>query len=583
MSPEEAPLTPAADLRRKAEARALERVALAARHLEALLPEDTRHMLHELRVHQIELELQNEELRRTSLELDSLRALYFDLYDIAPVGYCTLDAQGNILKANLTAATLLGVSRATLQDAPLSRFIAAEDQDFWYLHRRRLADSDGPVAFDLHLVRQPDAKFWAHFEGTAGPGPDGVRGIRLVLSDISERRSLETASAELALKLEQAQRLESVGRLAGGVAHDSNDMLGVIIGHTELALLQPALPAALRIDLEQIREAAQRSARMSRQLLAFASQQVVSPEALDLARVIQQDTRVLQRVLGDDVKVLVHSESPLWVVWMDPAQIDQILTNLCLNSREALAPGGTIRIDLANRVFTAKDCLGLADAAPGEYVALSITDDGRGMDAHTLAHLFEPFFTTKSNWAGTGLGLASVYGSVRQNGGFIHVTSEPGKGSKFVVHLPRFLGDAASMLPQPLAESLSRSSGQETILVVEDDPALLRLTERVLLRAGYTVLTAGTPSDAIRTITDHPSTIDLLLSDMVMPEMNGRDLATQLLAIRPGLRCLFMSGFAPDVLEDNLAPARDFRFLQKPVSIADLTLGVRHALDAPPH
>ena len=561
----------------------MERGALAARHLEALLPEDTRHMLHELRVHQIELELQNEELRRTSVELDALRALYFDFYDIAPVGYCTLDTQGKILQANLTAATLLGVARSALQDAPLTRFICADHQDSWYLHRRRLADSDGAVAFDLQLVRQPDTTFWAHFEGAAVPGPGGVRGIRLVLSDISERRALETASADLALKLEQAQRLESIGRLAGGVAHDSNNMLGVIIGHAELALLQPDLPAALRLDLEQIREAAQRSARLARQLLAFASQQAVSPEALDLGELIQKGLRALQRVLGNDVKLGVQREAQLWLVWMDPAQVDQILTNLCLNSRDAMASGGTIRIELANRVLTAMDCVGLADAAPGEYVSFTITDDGRGMDAHTLAHLFEPFFTTKPDWLGTGLGLASVYGSVRQNGGFIRVTSEPGKGATFAVHLPRFHGEVAVVLAQPLAQSLSNSSGHETILVVEDDPALLRLTERLLLQAGYTVLAAATPGEAIRVITEHPTAIDLLLSDVVMPEMNGRDLAAQLLAIRPGLRCLFMSGYAPDVLADDLAPANDFRFLQKPVSIADLTLGVRQALDAPAH
>ena len=237
MSSDGIPLDPTAELRRQAEARAFDRAGLAARHLDALLPEETRHMLHELRVHQIELELQNEELRRTSVELDVLRARYFDLYDLAPVGYCAIDDQGRIQQANLTAATLLGVSRSAMQSAFFSRFIHPPDQDVWYLHRKRLIDSGEAVSFDLRLLRQSGERFWAHLEGTVGVEADGSRVIRLVLSDISERRALEESSAELAFKLEQAQRLEAVGRLAGGVAHDSNNMLGVIIGHAELAFL----------------------------------------------------------------------------------------------------------------------------------------------------------------------------------------------------------------------------------------------------------------------------------------------------------------------------------------------------------
>lgn len=571
----------AAELRRRAEARELERAGMAKRHLEALLPEETRHMLHELRVHQIELELQNEELRRTSIELDALRAQYFDLYDLAPVGYATLDQQGDILQANLTAATLLGVSRTTLQGAPFSRFIHPADQDAWYLHHRRLSGGDARVALDLQLLRQPGATFWAHLEGVSEVGPDGAHSLRLVLSDISERRGLEAAAAELAHRLEQAQRLESVGRLAGGVAHDSNNMLGVIIGHAELALLQPGVSAGLRADIEQIREAAERSGRIVRQLLAFASQEIVRPRAMDLEFEIRKGIRALQRVVGDGAELSLQSEPSLWPVWIDPAQLDQILTNLCVNARDAMVAGGTIRIGLVNRRFTAEDCVGIADAKPGDYVVLRVEDDGHGMDAHTLAHLFEPFFSTKPNWAGTGLGLASVYGSVRQNRGFIRVRSEPGRGAEFAVHLPRHNRDTAQMASSAMAGPLIVSPGHETILVVEDDPALLRLTERVLAHAGYTVLTAGTPSAAIRMIQDHPGTIHLLLTDVVMPEMNGRELAAKSVAVRPGLRCLVMSGFSPEALSGGTAQDEVHPFLQKPISIAELTLGVRRALDAP--
>jgi PAS domain S-box-containing protein len=397
-----------------------------------------------------------------------------------------------------------------------------------------------------------------------------VVGVAGIIRDITERKVLEA-------QLQQAQKMESVGRLAGGVAHDFNNMLGAILGYVELALEQVDPSQPLHADLEEIRTAATRSADLTRQLLAFARKQTVAPRVLDLNETITGTLKMLGRLIGEDIRLAWKPGADVWPVRVDPSQIDQILANLCVNARDAIADVGTITIETGNSTFDAVTCAVHAGLVPGEYVRLAVSDDGCGMNRDTLAHIFEPFFTTKDVGKGTGLGLATVYGAVKQNHGFIQADSEPGQGTTFTIYLPRHVGKPGQAQTDVAAGPARR--GHETILLVEDEPAILRLTTVMLERQGYTVLAASTPGEAIRLAREYAGEIRLLMTDVVMPEMNGRDLARNLLSVYPRLPRLFMSGYADDVISHHGVLDDGVFFIQKPFSIADLVAKVREALD----
>lgn len=567
----------AASLREKAEALARERVARTPEDSMALSPAEIRKTLHELRVHQIELEMQNEELRAAQVELDAGRARYFDLYDLAPVGYCTLSEQGLILEANLTAATLLGAARGTLLKQPIYRFILKDDQDIYYLHRKKLFESGEPQEFELRLVKLDGALFWAYLTGTAAQAKDGASVCRIVISDITKRKRTEEEKNVLQAQLTEAQKMESVGRLAGGVAHDFNNMLGTILGYTELALDRVGPDEPLHADLEEIRKATQRSADLTRQLLAFARQQTIAPKVLNLNNTVEDILRMLRRLIGEDIALDWKPGQGLWPVKIDPTQIDQMLANLCVNARDAIAGTGKITVETRNSVMDEEYCAQLDGFTPGEYVTLSVSDDGCGMDSKTLLLIFDPFFTTKEMGRGTGLGLSTVYGIVKQNNGFINVYSEPGQGATFNIHLPRHAAEMEA-LPQEIPDQAT-ACGHETILLVEDEPAILKMTTIMLERQGYTVVAASSPGEAIRLAREHTGRIDLLLTDVVMPEMNGRDLAKNLLSICPSLKRLFMSGYTADIIAHHGVLDEGEHFIHKPFSLKDLGRKLREALE----
>lgn len=395
--------------------------------------------------------------------------------------------------------------------------------------------------------------------------------------DITERKQAEAEKAMLENQLRQAQKMESVGRLAGGVAHDFNNMLGVIIGQTELCLHQTNPDHPTYAALHEIRKAAERSADLTRQLLAFARKQAVAPKVLDLNQIVEGMLNMLRRLIGEQIHLAWLPGPGLWPVKMDPSQIDQILANLCVNSRDAIADVGKITIETRNIILDRAFCDERVGVAPGDFVLLSVMDDGCGMDKKTLGNLFEPFFTTKEEGRGSGLGLAMVYGIVRQNSGFINVTSEPGRGSIFKIFLPRFKGKTAE-LPQQKAIALP-AQGSETILLVEDEPAILDLTTMMLESQGYTVLATSTPEQAIHIANEQAGVVHLLITDVVMPGMNGRDLAARLLAIHPDLKCLFMSGYTADVIAHHGVLDEGVNFIQKPFLLRDLAASVRQALE----
>jgi PAS domain S-box-containing protein len=400
-----------------------------------------------------------------------------------------------------------------------------------------------------------------------------------IFTDITERRRAETERAKLEHQLRQAQKMESVGRLAGGVAHDFNNMLGAILGHAELAMDQLAPGQPAYEDLVGVQAAARRSADLTRQLLAFARRQTVAPRVLDLNETIAGMLKMLQRLIGEGIHLRWLPEADLWPINLDPSQIDQVLANLCVNARDAIAGVGTLTIETSNVSFDAEYCEVHPGYLPGDYLCLAVSDDGCGMDQETQALIFEPFFTTKELGRGTGLGLSTVYGIVKQNQGLLTVYSELGKGTTFNIYLPRHAtapkADEAPARPPP-------PRGQETILVVEDEPAILAITVRMLERLGYTVLSATSPGLALQLASERTTPIDLLITDVVMPEMSGRDLALRLHPIQPWLRRLYMSGYPANVIAHQGVLDEGVDFIPKPFSSGDLAFKVREALASAP-
>ncbi|MCK9294453.1 MAG: PAS domain S-box protein [Desulfobulbaceae bacterium] len=425
-----------------------------------------------------------------------------------------------------------------------------------------------------------------HEATTQTPQPGGTRNYRVVSSPILNRSGKVTGAIEmvediteklsLESQLRQAQKMESVGRLAGGVAHDFNNMLGVIIGHAELALdqLEPTQP--LFTSMQEILQAALRSAALTRQLLAFARKQAVAPKVLDLNETVEGMLKMLRRLIGEDINLVWLPDSDLWPVKMDPSQIDQILANLCVNARDAITGVGKITIETQTVAFDEAYCAEHPGFIPGDFVLLAFSDDGHGMGKETLGKIFEPFFTTKGVGQGTGLGLATVYGVVKQNNGFINVYSEPGQGSTFKIYLPRHAVRTGQMRQE--SQAAPDAQGDETILLVEDEAAILRIARLMLETLGYRVLAASTPGDAIRLAKEHAGEIHLLLTDVVMPEMNGQDLAKQLISLCPELRSLFMSGYTGNVIAHHGVLDESINFIQKPFSMQALAVKVREAL-----
>lgn len=390
-----------------------------------------------------------------------------------------------------------------------------------------------------------------------------------ISEDITERKKLEE-------QLYQAQKMESVGRLAGGVAHDFNNMLGVIIGHAELALLKSKPDQSLYANLQEILKASDRSADLTRQLLTFARKQPIAPRELDLNEVVSEMLKMLKRLIGEDSDLTWVPGRDVWPLKMDPVQINQILVNLCINARDAISGVGRITIETSNVSIDQKYHSHHPEIVAGDYVVLAVSDNGCGMDKEMMEMVFEPFFTTKEVGKGTGLGLSTIYGIVKQNYGFIYVYSEPGHGTTFKIYLPRHAAG-----PSPLKAEISElpRRGHETILLVEDEPGILETTKTLLESLGYKVLVSSTPGKAIKLAQEYAGEINLLLTDVIMPEMNGRELSKRFVAFHPEATTLFMSGYTADVITNRGVLDEGVHFLQKPFSMQNLAAKVREVLD----
>lgn len=393
--------------------------------------------------------------------------------------------------------------------------------------------------------------------------------------DITERKLAELEREKLDAQLAQSQKMESVGRLAGGVAHDFNNMLGVILGHVELMMNRFQGDDLLYSELKEIQSAAQRSASLTRQLLAFARKQTVEPRVIDLNETVDGMLKMLRRLIGEDIDLVWLPGKNIAPIKIDPSQIDQVMANLCVNARDAISGVGKVTIKTKNAILDEHYCSQHKGCIPGEYVLLAVSDDGCGIEAESLSRIFEPFFTTKEMGKGTGLGLATVYGVVKQNNGYINVRSEPHRETTFEIYLP---SHAVEIKPRS-EPTKTTIHGNEMILIVEDEPAIVKMITMMLEGYGYAVMSAGSPGDAIRLAHSHTGTIDLLLTDVVMPEMSGRDLSEILLASYPNLKRLFMSGYTADFIARQGVLDAGVQFLQKPFSMTELGAKIRETME----
>ena len=661
---------------------------------------EQQRLMHELEVHQVELEMQNEELRSAQQQLEVSQARYFDLYDLAPIGYLTLDKRRLIQDCNLFAAGMMGMDRKKLIKTPVNKILLKADQIIFYDKLKACVASDMPQHFEIRLVRADKGIFWgllqvvamdegeywltvtdisrnkqiqaqlqesnskfsSVFEQAAvGVARMGLNGAwlevnkklcaivgysqqdllsktfqdmthpedlgmyqsafnQLINNDIStysnEKRCLnssgdivwvnvtmslvrdsnnapdyfiaiienitnqkneEAKQLSLTEQLHQAQKTEAIGNLAGGIAHDFNNMLGVILGQAELVMskLPPSHPLVKHI--EAITKAATHSAKLTRQLLTFARKQNIEPKVLNLNGSVSAMIDMLKRLIGESIQLAWQPSESLWPVKVDPTQIDQVLVNLCINARDAIAGSGTISISVSNCILDENDEANEAYNIPsGEYVKLSVSDDGCGMDQATIKHIFEPFYTTKAPGSGTGLGLSFTFGAIKMNNGFINVFSQPGQGTTFNTYFRRVENvEDSKQKSKPVAVF----QATETILLVEDEEMLLEIETAMLENSGYTVLAAPTGDIAEALLREHKCKIDLLVTDVVMPEINGIELALKLRAICPQLKVLFMSGYAANALGKQASFEQGSHFLQKPFSLEALTTKVREVLN----
>jgi len=426
-----------------------------------------------------------------------------------------------------------------------------------------------PFQAEFRIKRKDGREVWLNDTAVVVQGSDSHPVMEGIIVDITDRKHLET-------QLQQSRKMEAVGRLAGGIAHDFNNLLTIITGYTDLALSRSAVPLELRADIERIENASGRAAALVRQLLAFSRKQVLQPKTLDLNSIVVNLDKLLRRLMDDNIQMTTAVQEDVGKVKADPAQIEQVIMNLVVNARDAMPQGGRILIETANVDLDSAYADEHATVKPGRYVMLAVSDSGVGMDRETVAHIFEPFYTTKESGHGTGLGLSTVYGIVKQSGGYIWVYSESGKGSIFKIYLPRVeesVEETAAPPPQ-----LQAQRGTETILLVEDEEAVRDLIQTVLSEQGYNVITSRDPQHALHIASTCAHEIHLLLTDVVMPGMSGRELATRISARRRGIRVLFMSGYTDNVITSGGMLEKGLAFLQKPFSPALLVHKVREVL-----
>ncbi len=525
------------------------------------------------------LEMRTLELKESESKFRSITEQLNDLIALT-------DENGIVTYSSPASEQLFGISAEEMKGCLFTDFLDTDSiEPAMAAFDRTLRNRQNTANLELVMKRKDGTTFIGEVNGISYVTDRG-HGSLLTIKNITDRKLAEKekeAAIEERKKIQDqlhhAVKMESVGRLAGGVAHDFNNMLGVILGHTELALEKVSPDNPVYNNLLETRKAASRSADLTRQLLAFARKQPLSPKILNLNSIIEGMIRMLERLIGDDINLVWKPGRDLWTVKADPSQIDQILANFCVNARDAISGFGKITIETENVFFDETYCREHPEFKPGEYVLTGISDNGAGIPKEIQEKVFEPFFTTKEMGKGTGLGLATSYGIIRQNNGYISIYSEPGMGTTFKIYLPRCCGTESQDTERKEDHSSKPAHRSETILLVEDEPAILEMAKSMLELSGYRVLAAPSPENALEIAGKHPYDINLLVTDVVMPGMNGRELKEKILQIHPGLKCLFMSGYTANVIAHHGVLNEGVNFIQKPFSVKTFASKVREILD----
>lgn len=524
----------------------------------------TARILRKQKLGELELKASKEEDEQKEAFLKALVKAIPDLVFVK-------DPNGVYLSCNAGVEKLIGRSEAEIVGKSDYDFFDRETADAFRRDDTIAIDQGAPHTYMEKTFVAADGRH-DHIETSKVPMYDthgGLVGVLGISRDVTQRIALQA-------QLAQAQKMESIGRLAGGVAHDLNNMLMVILGKAELSLLQSSSEGRVADNIRAIKDAAQRSSRLTNQLLAFARKQAISPKVLDLNSLIEETLKMLKQLIGENIEVSWRPKAEVWPVKMDPTQVDQVLTNLLVNARDSIADIGKIEIETRNVV---RPPCGASTDESADYVMVRIADSGCGMDAETRERIFEPFYTTKKFGAGTGLGLATAYGIVQQNGGFIEVSSELQKGSIFDIFIPRYEGGQPEAATPAAAKV--HPTGQETILLVEDELSVLTATKEMLEQLGYRVLPFLNPKQAIEAL-GACGRIDLVLTDLVLPEMNGRELSRVVTATYPEVQCLFMSGYMSEVINPHRVLEEGLNFIEKPFMIGALAIKLRQILDEAP-
>jgi two-component system, cell cycle sensor histidine kinase and response regulator CckA len=490
------------------------------------------------------------------------------LYNQAPCGYHSLDEQGTVVRINDTELAWLGRSRPeVLGKMKMVELIAPEDRERFEAHLAAVTRGQEVRDLEYHLIHKDGSAMPVLLNANAVADAAGrFLMTSATVTNIAARKSLEQ-------QLRQSQKMEAIGRLAGGIAHDFNNLLTVILGYSKLALGRLSPSDILHEQMEEIRKAGQRASALTNQLLAFSRRQILRPQLLDLNSVVAEMDKMLRRLIGEPIDLLTVPDPGLGQVRADPGQIEQVIMNLAVNARDAMPLGGKLTIETLN-VELAGPSGDHPSVAPGSYVMLAISDTGDGIDENIKAQIFEPFFTTKGTGKGTGLGLSTVYGIVSQSGGQVAVHSEKGRGTSFRIYLPRVEGRLSAIESRTRREEVT--GGEETILLVEDEESVRTLTRDVLRDAGYSVLEATDPDQALWLCQAHPGPIDLLVTDVIMPRLNGPALASRVSQRRPHIRVLYISGYS----ENERGVLAAAAFLQKPFTPDDLRDKIRQVLDS---
>ncbi len=482
-----------------------------------------------------------------------------------------IDPHGRVLFSSHSISPILGYDVKERLGKDVFELMHPDDMAPTKAAFQRLLDEPDEIVTIQVRYRHKDGTWrWLEALGKNLLREPSVRALVVNYRDITERKRLQE-------QFYQSQKMEAVGRLAGGVAHDFNNLLTAIIGYSDIVLEKLPVESDNRRAIQEIKKAGERAALLTRQLLAFSRQQVLSPQLLDLNQVVFEMGRLLRRLIGDDIELVTIPASPLGRVKADPTQLEQVLMNLAVNARDAMPHGGRLIIETSNIQVEDNFAIDPVKVTPGPYTLLTVSDTGFGMDAATRARAFDPFFTTKEKGKGTGLGLATVYGIVKQSGGYIWVYSEPGQGTTFKIYLPR-----VDEIPEPARVPEVQGTprhGTETVLLVEDNPSVRQLTSRLLRAKGYVVLEAKSGKEALALAEKHPGTIGLLLTDVVMPHLSGQDLAKQMTGKHSEIRVLFMSGYAGTSPGDLISLDPDAAFIQKPFNADQLARRVREVLD----